>query len=67
MVQAYELSQYINETTRGDMVIVMGDLNLEATDFGYHLIVSTACLNDAYETAVNSVRLARFFPPFKSV
>jgi len=52
IVQAYECSQIINQTARGDLVILAGDLNLEANDVGYKLLVDVGGLTDAFESSV---------------
>lgn len=54
-LQAYELGEFVNETTNGGLAIVLGDFNVEPTDPCYPLIISTAGLSDAYETRMNKV------------
>uniref|UniRef100_A0A1I7X1N0 sphingomyelin phosphodiesterase n=1 Tax=Heterorhabditis bacteriophora TaxID=37862 RepID=A0A1I7X1N0_HETBA len=47
--QSFELSQFVRHTSRGaDVVIVVGDLNMEPEDLGFRLILSQAKLFDAW-------------------
>lgn len=49
VVQAYELSQFVNATAGGGQIsIVLGDLNLEPEDLGLRLILANTGLKDAW-------------------
>jgi len=53
--QCFEMSQFIRHTSRGsDIVIVVGDFNLEPNDLGCHLIKNMAQLHDAWESRLVS-------------
>ncbi|XGW22013.1 hypothetical protein V3C99_004740 [Haemonchus contortus] len=50
--QSFELSQFVRHTSRGaDVVIVVGDFNMEPEDLGFRLILSQVRLLDAWRLA----------------
>ncbi|KAK5985639.1 Neutral sphingomyelinase [Trichostrongylus colubriformis] len=50
--QSFELSQFVRHTAHGaDVVIVVGDLNMEPEDLGLRLILSQVRLMDAWRVA----------------
>ncbi len=52
LCQAFELCEFVRHTSSdADVVLVMGDLNLEPDDNGFQLIIDNAQLRDAWSEA----------------
>lgn len=52
--QAYEISQFVAHTSSSaDLVLLMGDLNLEPHELGFKIIKENLALFDAFKESLN--------------